>query len=213
MIVLRAKDVPFEVTYINTRDKPDWFLKMSPHGKVPVLNVDGESLFESNAIAEFLDEELTPRLHPADPIKRARNRAWTDFVPDFAKALGSIYRTKTDSELQAALATAAVRLRRIEDAIQRERGNDGPYFNGDRLSMVDASYAPFLHRFTVFDARAKTGLLNDFPLILAWRDALAASKVVTGSVAENFMPEFAKLVIRHGGVLSHLFEADAQAAA
>ena len=37
MIVLRAKDVEFEVTYINLRDKPGWFLKISPHGKVPVL--------------------------------------------------------------------------------------------------------------------------------------------------------------------------------
>ena len=71
MIVLRAKAVKFDVTYINLREKPDWFLKISPHGKVPVLNVDGEPLYESNAIAEYLDETLEPRLHPADPIKRS----------------------------------------------------------------------------------------------------------------------------------------------
>ena len=76
MIAMRAKDVEFEVTYINLREKPDWFLEISPHGKVPVLVVDGAPLFESNAIAEFLDETVAPRLHPEDPIKRARNRAW-----------------------------------------------------------------------------------------------------------------------------------------
>ena len=70
MIVLRAKQVEFDVTYINLRDKPDWFLKISPHGKVPVLNVDGQPLFESNAIAEFLDETVPPRLHPEDPVER-----------------------------------------------------------------------------------------------------------------------------------------------
>ncbi|MCG8544426.1 MAG: glutathione S-transferase N-terminal domain-containing protein, partial [Alphaproteobacteria bacterium] len=56
MIVLRAKDVDFDVTYINLREKPDWFLKISPHGKVPVLSVNEQPLFESNAIAEYLDE-------------------------------------------------------------------------------------------------------------------------------------------------------------
>ena len=59
---MRAKQVEFEVTYVNLRDKPDWFLKISPHGKVPVLLVDEQPLFESNAIAEFLDEEVAPRL-------------------------------------------------------------------------------------------------------------------------------------------------------
>ena len=75
MIVLRTKEVDFDVTYINLREKPDWFLKISPHGKVPVLKVEDQSLFESNAIAEYLDETVAPQLHPADPIKRARNRA------------------------------------------------------------------------------------------------------------------------------------------
>ena len=37
MIVLRAKGVKFEVTYVDLRNKPEWFLKISPHGKVPVL--------------------------------------------------------------------------------------------------------------------------------------------------------------------------------
>ncbi len=55
MILLRAKDIDFEVTYINLQEKPDWFLDISPHGKVPVLSVDGVPLFESNAIAEYLD--------------------------------------------------------------------------------------------------------------------------------------------------------------
>ena len=68
MILLRAKDVEFDVTYINLREKPDWFLEISPHGKVPVLKVGEEILFESNAIAEYLDEMVEPRLHPEDPI-------------------------------------------------------------------------------------------------------------------------------------------------
>jgi glutathione S-transferase len=84
VIVMRVKGIAFDVTYIDLQNEPDWFLDMSPHGKVPVLQVDGAVLFESNAIAEYLDETLEPRLHPQDPIKRAQNRAWTDFLPTFA---------------------------------------------------------------------------------------------------------------------------------
>ena len=90
---MRAKDVDFEVTFVDLRDKPDWFLEISPHGKVPVLKVDDDVLFESNAIAEYLDEMVEPRLHPTDPIKRARNRAWTDYIPDFSSALSKIGRS------------------------------------------------------------------------------------------------------------------------
>ena len=187
---MRAKDVEFEVTFINLREKPDWFLKISPHGKVPVLKVDEEILFESNAIAEFLDETVPPRLHPEDPIQRARNRAWTDYVPTFSSALSGVYYTKTREDMEAGLAKAPKALERLEQAIAQGRGNDGPYFNGPELSLVDAAYAPFLQRFVVADGFLKTGLLDEFPHVKAWTDALLSNDIVTGAVAPNFLEEF-----------------------
>src|SRR5215469_6594149 len=82
-IVLREKKVDFEFRYIEKSDnRPDWFLAISPHKKVPVLRIDERiSLFESNAIAEYLDETILPRLHPEDTVDRAVNRAWTDYLP------------------------------------------------------------------------------------------------------------------------------------
>ena len=51
-IVLRAKNVSYDITYIDRDKRPEWFLKVSPHSKVPVLVIDGkDALFESNAIA------------------------------------------------------------------------------------------------------------------------------------------------------------------
>ncbi len=187
---MRAKDVEFEVTYINLRDKPDWFLEISPHGKVPVLKVDDEILFESSAIAEYLDEMVEPRLHPADPIKRARNRAWTDFVPDFSSALSKIVYAKTKDAMEEGLAAAPKALARLEEALANERGNDGPYFNGDKLCLVDAAYAPFLRRFAIAEGVLRTGLLGDFPLVQAWSDALMANGNVIDSPAPNYTEEF-----------------------
>lgn len=213
MIVLRTKEVDFDVTYINLREKPDWFLKISPHGKVPVLNVDDEPLFESNAIAEFLDEVVDPQLHPADPIKRARNRAWTDFVPDFSKGLSAAYRRATVAEMEEGRADAEKVLGKLEGAIAAERGNDGPYFNGDTLCLVDAAYAPFFQRFMIAEAKLNTGLLDGFPLVKAWCDALLSTELVTGSVADNFVPEFKASMKRYGYHIGDLFEQEAAAAA
>ena len=213
MIVLRTKKVDFEITYINLREKPDWFLKISPHGKVPVLNVGDDVLFESNAIAEFLDETVSPQLHPTDAIKRARNRAWTDFVPDFSKGLSAAYRRDTVEEMEEGRADAEKVLGKLEDAIKNERGNDGPYFNGDTLCLVDAAYAPFLQRFMIAEAKLNTGLLDVFPLVRAWTEALLATDLVTGSVAETFVPEFKASMTRYGYHIGTLFAEEAAAAA
>ncbi len=187
---MRAKKVEFEVTYINLREKPDWFLEISPHGKVPVLKVDDEILFESNAIAEYLDEMVEPRLHPADPIKRARNRAWTDFVSNFSSALGKVSYAKTKQAMEEGLANAPKALQRLETALIEERGNDGPYFNGDRLCLVDAAYAPFLLRFGIVEDVLRTGILKNFPLVQAWSDALIANDNVINSLAPQFREEY-----------------------
>lgn len=206
MICLRAKAVEFKVTYIDLRNKPDWFLEISPHGKVPVLKVDGTALFESNAIAEYLDEAVAPRLHPEDPLKRARNRAWTDFVPDFSAAIGGVNYSKTPEELESALELARKRLDRVEEALS-ERGNDGPFFNGPELSLVDAAYAPFLQRFYMVEEKLGTGLLESYPRVRAWADALLADERVQGSVSAEFPEAFKVMLHRRGAQVAPMFEA------
>ena len=204
---MRAKDVEFEVTFINLREKPDWFLEISPHEKVPVLKVGDEILFESNAIAEYLDETVPPRLHPEDPLARAKNRAWTDFVPSFAKALIGVYYTKSREEVEAAYEDAVEALEMLEGALEASRGDKGPYFNGQKLSLVDAAYAPFLQRFTIMDRFLKTGLIERFPKVAAWRDALLANEIVTGATAPNFLEEFYGNVRRQGYYVATLIDA------
>jgi glutathione S-transferase len=211
VIVLRAKEIPFDVTYIDLRDKPDWFLEISPHGKVPVLQVDGAPLFESNAIAEYLEEAEAPHLHPEDLVKRARNRAWTDFVPTFAGGLSGIYYSKSNEDRDERMKTARQRLDKLEDALS-ERSNDGPYFNGPDLSLVDAGYAPFLQRFLFVEQWLKTGVLDDYPLVSAWAQALVDSDVVKGSVPESFFEVFSTGMKARGFYVGDLMEAAPRAA-
>jgi glutathione S-transferase len=184
-IVLRAKQVPYDITYIDRDHRPDWFLKISPHSKVPVLRIDEkDALFESNAIAEFLDETASPRLHPEDPVTRARNRAWTDYVPTFASAISDTAYSDSEEEFARKAAKMAGPFGKLDEALAA-RGNAGPYFNGTKFSLVDAAYAPFLQRYTFMDRLKPLGVIEKFPRLAAWRDALLATPAVKGSTVPN----------------------------
>jgi glutathione S-transferase len=172
-IVLREKNTPFEFRHIEPDNRPDWFLAISPHKKVPVLRIDDRvSLFESNAIAEYLDETIAPRLHPEDPIERAVNRAWTDYVPTFAEQVTAVAYADGEADYAKAAAQIPVPFERLEKALEKQ--GSGPFFNGARYSLVDAAYAPFLQRYVFLDRVKRLGHIEKFPRLKAWSDALLA---------------------------------------
>ena len=80
IIVLKHKQIPFNITYIDLADPPVWFRDISPFGKVPVLRVnDKHTIFESAVISEFLNEITPDSLLPDEPLERAINRGWIEF--------------------------------------------------------------------------------------------------------------------------------------
>jgi len=170
-IVLREKSTEFEMRHIEPDNRPDWFLAISPHKKVPVLRIDDKlSLFESNAINEYLDETIEPRLHPADPIERALNRAWTDYVPTFASAVTATAYADTEADYDKAAAGIPAPFERLEKALEKQ--GRGPFFNGEKYSLVDAAYAPFLQRYFFLDRVRKLGHIESYPRLKAWGEAL-----------------------------------------
>jgi glutathione S-transferase len=170
-IVLREKNTEFELRHIESDNRPDWFLAISPHKKVPALTIDDTvSLFESNAINEYLDETIAPRLHPADPIERAINRAWTDYVPTFASTVTATAYADTEEDYNKAAAGIPAPFERLEKALEKQGG--GPFFNGDKYSLVDAAYAPFLQRYFFLDRVRKLGHIENYPRLKAWGEAL-----------------------------------------
>jgi glutathione S-transferase len=170
-IVLREKNTEFELRHIEPDNRPNWFLAISPHKKVPVLRIDDSvSLFESNAINEYLDETIAPRLHPAEPVERAVNRAWTDYVPTFASTVTATAYADTEAEYNKAAEQIPVPFERLEKALEKQGG--GPFFNGAGYSLVDAAYAPFLQRYVFLDRVKRLGHIENFPRLKAWCEAL-----------------------------------------
>ena len=171
-IVLREKNCDFEFRHIERDNRPDWFLAISPHKKVPVLSVDNKvSLFESNAIAEYLDETITPRLHPDDPVLRAINRAWTDYLPTFSDMVTGQAYSDDEAEYKEDIAKIPPAFEKLEGALKAQ-SPQGPFFNGAKYSLADAAYAPFLQRYGYLDRIKPLGVIEKFPRVKAWAEAL-----------------------------------------
>jgi glutathione S-transferase len=185
-IVLLEKAVPFEITYIDQTKKPDWFLKISPLGKVPLLKVNDTVLFESAVIAEYLDEVYPPPLHPADALRRAHNRAWIEFS---STLLSSQFQMLMSPD-RAAFDAAAAHFGELLNRLEAEFGA-GPFFNGAALALVDCAFAPLFMRMTIMEPYLKLGAFAPRPRIQAWSKLLLARAAVQRSV----VPDFAELLI------------------
>jgi glutathione S-transferase len=210
-IVLREKNVPFEFRHIASDNRPDWFLAISPHKKVPVLRIDDKvSLFESSAINEYLDETIAPRLHPEDPVARALNRAWTDYVPTFAEHVTGVAYADDEAAAKKCLDKIPVAFARLEGALEKQGA--GPLFNGAAYSLVDAAYTPFLQRYFFLDRIRPIGLIANYPRLNAWAAALLKRPSTHSFPEVEFEAMYRANVKRRKKWLSH-FIADAAMAA
>ena len=210
-IILREKNTPFELRHIQSDNRPDWFLAISPHKKVPVLSIDDKlSLFESNAINEYLDETIEPRLHPGDPIQRAVNRAWTDYVPTFASAVTGTAYAATEADYNKAAEKTPEAFERLEKALDKQ--GSGPFFNGAKYSLVDAAYAPFLQRYMFLERIKPNGLIEKYPRLKAWTEALMNRPSTHSFPAAEFEAMYRANVKRRNSWLSQFIEPSRAAA-
>ncbi len=202
-IVLREKEVSFERIDIDLADKPDWFLAISPTGKVPLLKVGGADgsatiLFESVAICEYLDEtQPGPNLHPADPLLRAQHRAWVEFATATLLEAWPLLNAKDADTAQAKRSALRAKLERVEDVL-----GDGPYFAGNDFTMVDAVFAPIFRFFDSLDAEPFGEVFADLPRVAAWRDSLRARPSVAGAVSADFRANFQAHLKRQGALIA-----------
>ena len=210
-IVLAEKDIGFRRTDIDLADKPDWFLNISPLGKTPVLLADGEALFESAVICDYLDEVHAPRLHPEAPLARARHRAWVEYASAVLNTIWAFY-TAPDAR---ALASRQMEMRAMFATLELElEKNDGPYFAGAAPSIVDAACAPVFRYFEVFEQIRPFGFFDATPRVRAWRNALAARPSVRAAVAPDYAERLRAFLLARNSELSRLMEgADQRAAA
>ncbi|MCM5678673.1 glutathione S-transferase family protein [Schlegelella sp. S2-27] len=196
-IALAEKGVPFKRTTIDLDDKPGWFTEISPLGKVPLLRVDGEVIFESAVILEYLEETQAPALHPADPLQRARHRGWIEFGSSVLADLWGFETAPDDAVLSQKRDAMRAKFERIEQVL-----GDGPYFDGLRFSLVDAVFGPVFRYWDVFDEIADFGVFEGLPKVQAWRQALSARPSVRDAVAPDYPERLRAFLRQRDGALA-----------
>jgi len=201
VIALTEKGVAFERIDIDLANKPDWFLKISPLGKVPVLVVPTErgevALFESNVICEYIeDTQGSAKLHPDDALLRAQHRAWMEFGSAVLGDLWGLETTQDAATFAAKREALTAKFARVEDAL-----GEGPYFDGARFSLVDAAFAPIFRYFDVFDSYGDLGIFAATPKVRAWRDQLAQRLSVKAAVGPDYPQLLRAFLARHEAYL------------
>lgn len=203
-IALVEKRVPFERVNIDLSDKPDWFVAVSPLGKVPLLQVaddaSGAVIFESAVILEYLEETQPVPLHPATPLARAHARGWIEFASAMLNGIARFYGARD----QAAFDAEAAGLGRMADQLEAElnRRSDGDWFGGANFSLVDAAFAPVFRYFESFEAEAGLRLLDSRPRLSAWRRALSERPSVQSAVGQDYPERLRQFFVTRGSVLS-----------
>jgi glutathione S-transferase len=196
-IVLAEKGIPYDRHYVDLASKPDWFLACSPLGKTPVLLVDGQPIFESAVICEYLDDTLPPRLHPQDAFRRARDRAWMEFGSAVLNLIGNFYSAPDSEHLLAKASELAGKFVQVEAAL-----GDGPFFSGARFCMVDAVFGPIFRYFDVFDQIDEFCVFDLTPKVRAWRAQLEQRASVRDAVHSDYPARLRQFLLARNSALS-----------
>jgi glutathione S-transferase len=195
-IVLAEKGVPFTRVDVDLSAKPEWFKAISPLGKVPLLRIGDEVLFESAVIVEYLEETRSPALHPADPLDKAQHRAWMEFGSSILADIWVLETTKERSAFEQKTAVLTEKFGRIEARLK-----EGPFFAGKEFSIVDAVFAPVFRYFDVFDTISSLGVFDRLTKVSAWRAALAERPSVRGAVVPDYAERLLAFLRRHDGFI------------
>lgn len=204
VITLTEKGIPHERQYIDLANKPDWFRRLSPLGKVPVLRIGDAALFESAVICEYLDETTSNRLHPEAPLQRAIHRAWIEFASATLAAIAGFYNAPDAASFEERRGQLRERLAWLDRHLP-----GAPYFAGERFHLVDAAWGPVFRYFDAFEAIDDFGLLDGLERVAAYRRALAARPSVREAVPDDYPTRLRDFLARRPSHLAELITTEA----
>lgn len=178
-MALLEKGVDYELVPVDVfaaDGVPAWYLEHHPFGRIPAFEHGGFRLFETGAIARYVDEAFDgPALQPADARGRARMGQIIGMLDAYGYramvwdvAVERLEKTKPDELLIASGLDRAETMLSVLTSLKAK----GPWLLGDQLTLADLHAAPIVAYFTkVAEGR---GLLARFAEIRDWYERIAA---------------------------------------
>jgi len=203
VIALEEQGLTYKKTDIDLNNKPEWFLALSPLGKVPVLVVDDDIvLFESAVIAEYINDISGSHLLHEEPVDKARERSWIEFASATLNNIGQLYKAKDEMTFSDSKRQLNEKLAILDKNIS-EKG----FFTGEAFSLVDAAFAPVFRYFDVFETFTEFNGLDRHLNVANWRDALRSRDSVIKAVSPDYPELLTQFVASRDSYLAELARA------
>lgn len=172
-VILAERALPFEFVEESAWNAGTTVPRYNPLNKVPALVMDdGESIYDSRVICEYLDAISGGGLLPSDPAQRARVRRYEALGDGLADAgITAFLERKRESALQDP-AWIARQLDKVRAAIATIESGLGSaqFFGGERPNMADIACACAL--FWSEFRMPELGVRQANPRIKAWAERM-----------------------------------------
>ncbi|WP_027521238.1 glutathione S-transferase family protein [Bradyrhizobium sp. Ec3.3] len=178
-LVLTHKDVPYSFHDLEAvMGKPE-HLALHPFNRVPILQHGGLTIYETSAIASYVDEAFSgPRLTPQDVGDRARMNQWISAVNSYYYPY-MIYHVTHERLVFPELGIAsdekvvAHALPKVElglAVLERELSHGREYLIGAEITLADFFILPSTFAFSLTEEGRK--MYPQFPAFCRWRERM-----------------------------------------
>lgn len=183
LLTLEEKNLPYDMKYVDLRNKPEWFLKISPEGKVPLIKLDEKWVPDSDVITQALEEKF-----PEPPLTTPPEKAsvGSKIFPKFVAFLKS--KDPSDGTEQELLDE----LTAFNDYLKE----NGPFINGNEVSAADLSLGPKLYHLEIALGHYKNWSVPDsFPYVKSYmksifsRESFINTRALKEDVIEGWRPK------------------------
>lgn len=188
LYVLEESGLDFEFIFVDLAEgeqKSESFQRKAPMGKVPLLEHDGEYLFESGAICRYVGSVSNSPLYPADLLQRARVDQWMDF---FTCHLGRWFSTLFFEQVikpkygmgepDEASMTEAKKFAHQQLGILDKLLEKTSWLANDTVSIADLFAFAYVEQYRVIEFS-----LDEYPHVKAWFDRVEARDSIANARA------------------------------
>ena len=168
MIILDESNITYKVSYIDISNKPDWFFKISPLHEIPVLRInDQQSIFKSNVICEYINDEFLLNLYPASNYERSRQKSWIEFGNALVVDIFLMSIAENNNDFIDKKETVDKKLLQLDKEI-----SNNAFSISTSFSMIDSCYTPIFVRLNELSEILDINLLGPYRYLTGWRDNL-----------------------------------------
>ncbi len=194
---LKGVDLPLADVPGGWSGSPE-YKALSPIGKIPALNVDGQCIPESETICEYLEDTHSdkPGL-PADAFGRAQSRTISRIVDLYLSPIsGALARQVNPDKRDAAVVEKnAEELAKVWTYLEHFMG-EGPFAAGAEPTLGDCALGPHMAMFKVLVFDTFDGISDPTQAggrLQTWWDAMQGDEVCRG-LLEEYAVAFEKMM-------------------